>query len=152
MFGFVFVHAAHHTSIFSAVIGLIVNAIPAVYYLLNKRHLRTPYTEISFFISAVLWLFWGNYAAAILMVVFSLLGFFANKKLAIIFSAEGIEYPSFPVKHYNWTEVDQVILKDEILTIDLKNNKLMQFNINKAAASQVNEQQFNQFSKEMREG
>ena len=129
----------------AAIAGLIINAIPAIYYLLNKRHIRSPFPETVFFITAVLWLLWGNYLFAILMVLFSLLSYFANKKQQIIFSEEGIEYPSFPAKNYSWAETEQVIFKDDILTIDLKNNKLIQLNIDPQIAATIDSQHFNDF-------
>lgn len=146
MFGFVFMHAAATSSSVAAVGGLLANGIAIVYYLLNKKHLKTPYTEIIFFINAVLWLLWANYIAAILMVVFSLLSFYANKKIQITFNDEEIIYPSFPVKKYSWDEVENVIWKDDILTIDLKNNKLLQFNIAKSFAEGFDAAGFNAFA------
>ena len=69
-----------------------------------------------------------------MLLFFGFVGFFANKKPVIIFSDDGIEYPSFPTKKYAWSDVVQVLWKDDILTIDLKDNKLLQFNIEKPFA------------------
>ena len=63
--------------------------------------------------------------------MFTVIGYFANKEKVIIFSDEGILYPSFPEKSYQWDKVAQVVWKDDILSIDLKNNKLMKFKIDK---------------------
>ena len=145
VFGFVYMHSIQLASAAGAVTGLTVNAIPIVFFLLNKKHIKTPLLEISFFISAVLTLFWGNYVAAVLLILFSVFGFLANKKLRILFSEDGIIYPSFPVKKYAWSEVEQVIWKDDILSIDLKSNKLMQLNIDKTFAETFPVQAFNDF-------
>jgi hypothetical protein len=131
VFGFVFLKTTERSANIVAVTGLAANAIALIYYLLNKRHLKMPFTEVIFFINAGIWLLWGNYLLAFLMIIFSLLSFYANKKLQIIFNEDGIVYPAFPVKKYAWAEVEQVIWKDDILTIDLKNNQLLQFNISK---------------------
>jgi hypothetical protein len=146
VFGFVFMHAVAGSSQIAAIAGLACNGIAIVYYLLNKKHLKTPYTEIIFFINAVLWLLWANYIVAGLMIVFSLLSFYANKKIQISFTDDEIIYPSFPVKKYAWDEVENVIWKDDILTIDLKNNKLLQFNIDKAFAAGFDAVGFNAFA------
>lgn len=143
VFGVVFLRSADMKSEVAAVVGLVVNAIPALGYLLTKKHLRAPVPEISFFISAVLWLLWGNYLFAFLMILFCFFHFMSGRKQQIIFSDEGISYPSFPVKKYAWAEAEQVILKDGILTIDLKNNKLIQVNLDKAAAGKMNAGEFN---------
>ena len=42
-----------------------------------------------------------------------------------------------------WEETDQVIWKDGILTIDLKNNKLMQLNAEKSFAKTFDSKAFN---------
>jgi hypothetical protein len=57
-------------------------------------------------------------------------------------------YPSFPVKKIAWAEVDFVMLKDDILTIELLNNKLIQFTLNKQLASAIDADRFNRFCKE----
>ncbi|MEJ7611236.1 MAG: hypothetical protein WKF88_08680 [Ferruginibacter sp.] len=145
VFGFIFVRSAERYPVTLAVAGLVVNAVPLIFFLLNKKHIKSPWLEISFFISAVLTLLWGNYLAAILLVLFSLFGYFANRKKQILFSEEGIVYPSFPAKQYEWTEVEQVIWKDDILTLDLKNNKLMQLNIDKPFADNFPVKEFNEF-------
>ncbi len=145
IFGFVFMKASVGSANTIAIIGLAVNAIPLIYYLLNKQHLKTPFIEISFFITAIIWLLWGSYLLALLMIIFSLFSFYANKKLQIIFSEDGIEYPSFPIKKYAWAAVLQVIWKDDILTIDLKNNQLLQFNIDKDFAAKFDSEAFNKY-------
>ena len=73
------------------------------------------------------------------------MGYFANKEKVIIFSDDGIQYPSFPEKMYTWDEVDQVIWKDDILSIDLKNNKLMQFRIEKRFSETFDDIAFTQW-------
>ena len=90
-------------------------------------------------------MYFGNYFLGLLLLIFTAFGFFANKKKAILFSDEGIVYPSFPEKNYKWEEVSQVILKDDILTIDLKNNHLIQLNVNEASAREIDAPSFNSF-------
>lgn len=145
VFGFVFMRTQTGSANALAITGLAVNGIPLIYYLLNKKHLKTPFTEIVFFINAVIWLLWGSWLLAVLMVLFSFFSFLANKKFEIFFNETGIVYPSFPVKKYAWAEVEQAIWKDGILTIDLKSNKLMQFNIDDAFAAGFDAAGFNQY-------
>ncbi|HRX94260.1 MAG TPA: hypothetical protein P5158_09100, partial [Chitinophagaceae bacterium] len=56
-------------------------------------------------------------------------------------------YPSFPVTKIQWNELNNIILKDEVLTIDLKSNKLIQHSIGNANNS-VNEEEFNEFCRQ----
>jgi hypothetical protein len=55
-----------------------------------------------------------------------------------------IEYKARPYKRYKWDELSNVVLKDNILTLDFKNNKLLQSEIN----TTVDETAFNVFAKE----
>jgi len=63
------------------------------------------------------------------------------------FDKEKIVFNSFPQKKYLWKDVANAILKDNILTIDLKNNKLIQKEID-AEISEADEKDFNEFCKE----
>lgn len=78
------------------------------------------------------------------MIAFAVFGFYAGKKFNVVFDEEKITYPSFPVKRF-WKEVSNVVLKDNVLTIDLENNKLIQFVIDKESAGKIDEKEFNEF-------
>jgi hypothetical protein len=143
-FGFVFLKTAG-TDSYLAIFLLVLNAVPWSYYLLNKKHIKSPIVEITFMASAAAWMYFGNIWMGIFLLAFTLIGFVANKKSVIYFSDEGIVYPSFPTKKYAWNEVQQVLWKDDVLTIDLKNNTLMQFNIEKEFAISFDFPLFNQW-------
>ena len=73
------------------------------------------------------------------------LGKVALKKISLYFTASGIEKRNFPSKKYHWNQFSNVILKDNILTLDFKNNKLLQAKIE---TTNLNEDAFNIFAKE----
>ena len=73
------------------------------------------------------------------------LGKFALKKISLYFTSSGIEKRNFPSKKYQWDQFSNVILKDNILTLDFKNNKLIQAKIE---TTNANENAFNTFAKE----
>ncbi|MCD2422970.1 hypothetical protein LQ567_09370 [Niabella pedocola] len=68
----------------------------------------------------------------------------ARRQLVINITVEEIRYPSFPVKKIAWNEISNLVLKADILTIDLKNNKIYQHFI-KDADQIVSETIFNEF-------
>lgn len=146
-FGYVFLRTNGMESIF-AIVALVLNAVPWLYYLLNKKHIKSPVIEITLIASSLLWIYFGNFWMGILLLGFALMSFFTNKKQVILFNDEGIVYPSFPVKKYAWADVIQVIWKDDILTIDLKDNKLLQFNIEKSFAEGFDVVGFNEWCKD----
>ena len=63
------------------------------------------------------------------------------------FDAVEISLNSFPRKIYLWPDVKNVVLKDGLLTIDLKNNTLIQKQVNDPVEKEI-EDEFNEFCKE----
>jgi len=59
---------------------------------------------------------------------------------------ESIVYPSFPKRIILWNELQNIVLKDGILTIDFRNNKLIQQDLDEEVT--VNEKEFNEFCKQ----
>jgi len=99
-------------------------------------------------LSALCWLSLQRYIAAGLMVVFAVMEYITNKDLIIIFTEDGIIYPSFPQKIFRWSETDQVLIKDHVLTIDLKNNRLLQFDLAPDVISAPDISAFNQYCRQ----
>lgn len=97
------------------------------------------------FMSGVCWIIIGFYMNGILSLFFSILGYTAVKKIKIDFTEKQIVYPSFPKKTFLWQEVENVLLKEGVLTIDLKNNTLIQFTIKENEQENLNESDFNIF-------
>ncbi|MBO9619221.1 MAG: hypothetical protein J7539_09325 [Niabella sp.] len=90
---------------------------------------------------------WYQYAMGWGFVVNVLLWFLylvSRRQLTIFITADVISYPSFPVKKIPWDQVSNLILKDGILTIDLKNNKIYQHLV-KEEDQDVSETEFNEF-------
>ncbi len=144
-FGYVFLQTSATASKL-AIMGLVLNAVPWLFYLLNKKHLKSPALELTIILSALLWIYFGNAWMGILLIIFGAMSFFTNKKTIIFFSEEGITYPSFPVKKYEWQKIAQVIWKDDVLTINLKDNKFLQFNIEQEFAEGFDALTFNEWT------
>ncbi len=63
------------------------------------------------------------------------------------FDDDGLVINSFPKQSFSWKELNNAVLKDGILTIDFKSNKLIQKPIESLASVAI-EQEFNEFCKE----
>lgn len=100
-------------------------------------------------------LFYSNYSGfwwiAALTILLLFLYKVAQRKLAVIITREKISYPSFPVRTIQWTELNSIILKDGLLTIDFKNNRLIQHYPDKSQLV-PDEKEFNEFCKEQLKG
>jgi len=77
------------------------------------------------------WIVSGFYMATGILLLLFLLYKISLRPLRVRFSHQGIDYPSFPRKNIEWSQVAQVIVKDELLTIDLRSNRLMQHPVEK---------------------
>lgn len=85
---------------------------------------------------------------SLIIIAYSLLlvlGKLALQKTSFRFSSVHIEKRNFPTKKYTWDQLSNVVLKDNILTLDFKDNKLLQGEIE---TTSINEDAFNTFAKE----
>ncbi len=96
-------------------------------------------------ISALLWVISGATLPGIALLVFSGLSYFTNQQKFIHFREAGVTYPALPVKTYLWSDLEFVLLKDEILSIETKQNHVMQFTLQPSVAALVDESAFNHF-------
>lgn len=95
----------------------------------------------------VIWIFRFNYyIPGIISLLLSILYFISKREFRVYISEDQIRFPSFPVKSIKWAELNNLVLKDGLLTIDFKNNKLIQQAIDEN--SPVNEQEFNEFCRQ----
>ena len=63
------------------------------------------------------------------------------------FSAKEVVFNSFPKKRYQWKDINNVVLKDGLLTVDKKDNKIYQKEVDEMVSVKV-EEEFNQFCRQ----
>jgi hypothetical protein len=71
----------------------------------------------------------------------------AQRELKIKVQKEVIVYPSFPKKIIKWQDLNNLILKDGLLTIDFKNDRIIQ-QYPELKMNAVNEAEFNDFCRQ----
>jgi hypothetical protein len=99
---------------------------------------------ITFFILAGSWVALQNYLIAVVCIMLGLLYHLSLQKLQFQFNNNVIKKMNFPQKAYSWGMLANVMLKDNILTVDFRNNKLIQLEIE----GNINEIQFNEFAQQ----
>ncbi len=112
----------------------------------KKRQVGLAYFRLALLIAAAGW-FYGierNTWMAILYAVAGLLERQVKFPQEIGFSKSEIIFNTFPKKRLAWNEVSNAIIKDGLITIDQKNNKLFQKEIDSGVSLQV-EKEFNEF-------
>jgi len=130
-----------------------VTALSAIWWLLilfSKK--RKPYFRIGFFVVAIGWMF--NPLHKIYIGIFYIIAALLEKQVK--FPAEigiddnGVLFNTLPKKYYSWNEIRHIVIKDNLLTIDFKNNKLLQKEISDDVPSHL-EKEFNAYCTERME-
>ncbi|MBI5373665.1 MAG: hypothetical protein HZA79_16695 [Sphingobacteriales bacterium] len=107
--------------------ALLVSALSIDYFLeKRKKNEDSPYKLLAEYLVAMAWWKLGYGWLALLFFVLGMLYLGAKRKLLVLVFNEYIIYPSLPKKKIEWQELNAVILKDGLLTIDFKNDKLIQ--------------------------
>lgn len=122
-------------------------AISLVLHFLIKNKERVDFRWAAIALSLFFYFRLGFYWPAITLIVLSLLYLVAVRDLTIYISKDIIKIPAFPKKKSRWIELNNILLKDDILTIDFKNNSLLQQPIDNSKTS-VSEKEFNEFCRE----
>lgn len=149
-----FIYLAIFTEIKSiriaAIIGgsLIIIALAIEYFLIRiKKNEDSPYKMYAEYAIAFAWFQMSYWWIAILTFLLGTLYLISKRPLLVSVIKETITYPSFPKKKLSWSELNNIILKDGLLTIDLKNNSFIQQSIDETKTS-INEAEFNDFCRE----
>lgn len=110
---------------------------------------KRPYFRIGFFLIAIGWFFEPLHK--IYIGIFYILAALLEKQVKfpaeIGIDKEGILINSLPKKQFPWDEVRNIVIKDNLLTIDFKSNKLLQKEIQDDVPFTM-EQEFNEFCKQ----
>ncbi len=133
---------------FLAVTILICGCLLIDYFLTRiKNNEDTPYRIFALYIISIVWINSSYWWIGVVLFVAGLFYMISKRPLLVTAAKDKIVYPSFPLKNLLWPSLNNVILKDGLLTIDLKNNKLIQQAIDEHKTS-VNEKEFNDFCRE----
>lgn len=130
-----------------ALIGIIVFNLSMGLF---NRESETIHTfKWALYAAAFLWLLYPLHIVyiSIFFVIAALLERQIKFPQEIGFSKEAITFNTFPFKNYGWEQVKNVMLKDDMLTIDFKNNKIMQREIEPAELTEE-ETEFNEFCRQ----
>jgi len=110
-----------------------------------RAYIRT-FTLATFCLSAC-WLLAGPWWVALLSLVLVAFYLGAQRELLITVSASHIIYPSLPKRKILWKELNNLVLKDGLLTIDFKNDHIIQ-HFPEQKMNWPDEKEFNEFCKE----
>jgi hypothetical protein len=150
--GFIYL-LLHTDDAFNKTFYIIFIVITSFYvlFILFERFTRQYFNDKThrtiFFWSAIGWARSDYWWLSLVLFVFLFLDMMAHRKLLVKISEQVIELPSFPTKQVQWNELSNLVLKDGLLTIDFKNNKLIQQPIQNTDMD-IDEKEFNEFCKQ----
>lgn len=105
--------------------------------------------DLLYLLFMLTWVYLDNYLMAMLNILLFIFSYQSSQQVAFIFSEKHITKDGFFSKIYEWASLNNVILKDNILTLDFKNNKVLQVETEPLGE---NEESFNTFVKERLQG
>jgi hypothetical protein len=138
--------AYHNAAILYAVLSSFI-AVWCIYSLVFAPRLkRVPYFRLALAAAAIGWFVepLNNYWMGALYAIAVLIERQVKFPAEIGVDDLGITFNSLPSRSYKWHEINNMLLKDDIITIDFKNNKIYQKET-EADVSPALEKEFNAY-------
>ena len=129
-------------------IALVLGVI--IWNLIRAKKGKRVYYDRAFLISALLWVKMPYMEwLFIAFILLALLDFQVKFPLEIGFSENQVVFNSLLKKKYSWAKVNNVVLKDGMLTIDFHNNRILQREVEDDIDEEdVSEEEFNEYCRE----
>ena len=112
----------------------------------RTKNERSPLTG-AFFVLSLAWILADYWVVGLLNFLFMILHIAVLQKPIVNINETHVIYPSFPRKKIDWQELSNLMIKDGLLTIDFKNNKIIQQQIAEISST-INEKEFNDFCRQ----
>jgi hypothetical protein len=123
--------------------------LASAFSIIRKRRNGFSYFRLALLIASVGW-FLGAERNIWMGILYAIAGLFEKQvkfPQEVGVSKDEIVFNSFPKRKLQWNEVSNVLIKDGVITIDQKNNKLFQKEINEGVSLHV-ENEFNEFCRQ----
>ncbi|MGF2411107.1 MAG: hypothetical protein ACQUYJ_02205, partial [Ferruginibacter sp.] len=123
--------------------------LTAVVFLFKSKFRFYNYQVLMFVLMVIFWPVQSAWLPAIVVAAVIVFAFVVLKtKSAAVFSEQAVAVKrSLFTKEYQWSELENVVLKDNWLSIDLKNNHLIQVEV-AAESTAADETAFNGFCRQ----
>ncbi|CAN5129039.1 hypothetical protein BH20BAC1_BH20BAC1_26490 [soil metagenome] len=115
-----------------------------IYFYSRKRNQSFYIDRSAFFILAGCWIILQNYILFCIMIFLGFLYILSLQKIKFHFSEDVIIRQTIPRKIYAWQQFVNVMVKDDLLTLDMINNTILQLELE--PGQQIDEKDFNQFA------
>jgi len=116
------------------------------YNFIASKNKKQVFYKSSLLLAGVFWL--GMPYLQWISIIFFLLAFLeyqAKHPLEVGFTEDMIVINTLFRKKYSWSDFNNIVLKDDLLTLDFKNNKLFQKEVLDDDEPDANEDEFNEY-------
>ena len=116
------------------------------YYRIKQGRWPINYSYLVFTLAGLGWFYQGGigFAIGVLLILAGVLRVRIKQTPTVTATAEGVAIQNIITKQYTWAELGNVIIKDGLLTVDCKNNRLFQKETSEDITEQ-DEAKFNEF-------
>jgi hypothetical protein len=107
---------------------------------------RKVYYSRALLIAALVWMKMPFFQwLAFVFIILALLEYQAKYSLEIGFADKEIVINSLFKKRYQWSQLDNIVLKDGLLTLDFTNNRMLQREVEDEEEDEADEDEFNAY-------
>jgi hypothetical protein len=134
------------SSIFgSFILPVIITLVILLRFIFILRNKHILFTQLHFaIILAVCWALQQQYLFAAILFVLGVFEYLVNRDTVCIVSEQSVRLNTFPARNYKWQQMENVVIKSGIFTIDRKDNHIFQVDVSDETLS-FTEAAFNAF-------
>jgi hypothetical protein len=153
LLGFAFLIIKNEAGIAKNMVILFSMLVTAVYTFftvlewLSRKLIPDFWHRIVFGLCALTWMKEGLWLLTVLLLIFIILDMLAHRKMVVELTENTITIPYVLQKKVSWDEIENVVFRDGLLTIDFKNNRLFQQPV-LYSDEDINEETFNNFCRQ----
>lgn len=125
-------------------VPFILHLAPLFLLFKEKQIIALGQLTASVLLMVVAWVLLGYWWVGLIVILFVFLYWTSQQEIRIVINEAGTKYDFFPRRFVQWNDLNNLVLKDGLLTIDRKNNRITQAMIDENKTS-VNEKEFNEF-------
>jgi NADH:ubiquinone oxidoreductase subunit 6 (subunit J) len=125
-------------------IGAVVVTAILIWNILQTSKGKKVYYSRALLIAALVWMKMPFFQwLAFVFIVLALLEYQAKYSMEIGFSDNEIVFNSLFKRRYQWSQFDNIMLKDGLLTLDFANNRILQREVEDEEEDEADEDEFN---------
>jgi hypothetical protein len=124
-------------------IGLFLLILARFIFMLRRKDIR--FTQLHFTLLITLcWIFSEQYLFASISFFLGFFEYIVNRDTICIIDEDGVRIKSIPARKHAWDQLENVMIKNGIFTVDRKDNHIFQVDVSQEVLS-FTEEQFNRF-------